>query len=88
MTKPLDYKLHTCSGRQIRLLKPQQDDAAGADDILHYTMHVVSLDDSPDYKAISYVWGQEKAVRTIIVDESTLDISANAERTLRNFSEV
>jgi hypothetical protein len=88
MIKPLDYKSHPCSGRQIRLLEPQQDDATSADDPLRYTMHVVSLDDSPDYQAISYVWGQEKAVRTIIVDESTLNISANAERTLRNFSEV
>ena len=91
MTGRLDYKLHPCEGRQIRLLELQQDDTAGtarANGILGYTMHVVSLDDFPDYHAVSYVWGQENEVRTIKVDEATLDISANAERTLRNLAEV
>jgi hypothetical protein len=88
MTNSLDYKLHPCSGRQIRLLKLKQDDAAGADNILRYTRHVVSLDESPEYHAISYEWGRQIEVRAIVVDESTLDISSNAEEILRNLSKV
>jgi hypothetical protein len=50
-------------------------------------MEIASLDDAPDYAAVSYVWGQEGKVSTIFVGKSTLEVSASAERALRYFSQ-
>jgi len=89
MANRLDYSLYPCRGKQIRLLRLQQDDAAAADPggDLRYTMEIASLDDAPDYAAVSYVWGQEGKVSTIFVGKSTLEVSASAERALRYFSQ-
>jgi len=88
MANRLDYNLYPCRGKQIRLLKPQQYDAAQADDTLRYSMEVASLDDAPEYAAVSYVWGQGAKVAKILVGDSFLEVSASAERALRYFSLV
>jgi hypothetical protein len=50
-------------------------------------MEIASLDDAPDYAAVSYVWGQKGKVSTISVGKSTLEVSASSERVLRYFSQ-
>jgi hypothetical protein len=59
------------SFRQIRLLHVQP--GAWNDDIECH-LETVSLNDSPHYKALSYVWGDLQNNRSIAVDCESLEI--------------
>ncbi|KAK5738482.1 hypothetical protein LTR17_006010 [Elasticomyces elasticus] len=67
------YRYPKISTRQIRLLSP----LPATDDVLQYKYTVVSLDDEPSFSALSYVWGGEKATKTIYVDGKRFTVRAN-----------
>jgi hypothetical protein len=59
--------------------------AAGSrhSDMLSCTMQCVSLDDKPEYMALSYVWGDPQATRPILVDTNVFQVTVNLESALR-----
>jgi hypothetical protein len=67
--------------RQIRLVEllPGID----TDDI-NCKLQVVTLDDSPKYEALSYVWGDINITRDIIIDGQAFPATINLETALRH----
>lgn len=51
--------------------------------ILHCSLVVVSLDDTPEYDAISYVWGDPNPQETIFVNSQSVQIGENLFEALR-----
>ncbi|KAF2249584.1 HET-domain-containing protein [Trematosphaeria pertusa] len=69
------------SRRQIRLLHllPGTDDEE-----LHCALSLASLDDEPEYEALSYVWGDAKHTIQIQVDGQPWPITRNLHLALKN----
>lgn len=65
---------------RILTLKP----GSGPDPIA-CTLRHVSLDDQPEYEALSYTWGDPKNTRKILVDGKKLQVTANLFDALENF---
>ncbi|KAM7218689.1 hypothetical protein V8F06_006008 [Rhypophila decipiens] len=53
------------------------------DEPIHCTLQVKSLDESPEFEALSYVWGDEFATRPLEVEDVTLDVTLNLFSSLR-----
>jgi hypothetical protein len=66
--------------RQIWLLKL----FAGEDDLICAELKVVSLDDSPRYEALSYVWGQSDETSTIQLENDTFVVTSNLHSALHH----
>ena len=66
---PLDLK--TASIRILEL-HPGADDSH-----IICTLHVVSLDDHPEYEALSYVWGDSRKTKPITVGGATFNATEN-----------
>lgn len=66
---------------QIRRLILQR---GSFDDPLHGDLDVVSLDESPAYEALSYVWGPTTPPGTIHLSSSTISITPNLDAALRH----
>ncbi|KAH6699818.1 hypothetical protein BKA61DRAFT_496228 [Leptodontidium sp. MPI-SDFR-AT-0119] len=73
--KPLDLKRD-----QIRLLKVER----GASDAIRCSVKAYDPRDCTPYEAVSYVWGSEHPVRSIILDERIFEIRENLWQFLRN----
>lgn len=67
--------------RQIRLLTLKPKDVQDA--TLDCTLEIASLDDEPDYSALSYVWGDPKITKTIRVNGCAIPVTANLEAALK-----
>lgn len=70
------YNLLNSAERQIRLLEilPTTEDTAP----IHCRLHVVSLNDSPEYIALSYIWGDLNQEREhVFVDNHEIPIMPN-----------
>ncbi|KAJ8107443.1 hypothetical protein OPT61_g8864 [Boeremia exigua] len=75
------------SKRQIRLLhllpfeEPGDNDLVHNDidytDEIHCTFSIVSLDDGPEYEALSYVWGETGNQATVYLDGHSFPITKN-----------
>jgi heterokaryon incompatibility protein (HET) len=63
----------------IRILKLAPSDGTAA---LRFTLEVVSLDSSPQYKALSYTWGTQAPLKHIYCDGKILLIGENCEEAL------
>nr|OQO32208.1 hypothetical protein B0A51_00577 [Rachicladosporium sp. CCFEE 5018] len=55
------------SKRQIRLLRLGTNESC-EDETMTFELAIHSLDDVPQYQALSYCWGTEAATRTILID--------------------
>ncbi|QSZ34409.1 hypothetical protein DSL72_006001 [Monilinia vaccinii-corymbosi] len=67
---------------QIRRLVLQP--AISFDDPLHSHLDIVSLESSPVYEALSYVWGSPKPPKTINLGGRLISITPNLDNALRN----
>lgn len=74
--RPLDVESH-----QIRLLSVSA--AAGLDEPLRGELDVVSMDDRPQYEALSYVWGKDLAPTPMAIDNINMEITQNLDAALR-----
>ena len=72
----LDYAHH-----EIRLLTILDDDD---DYLVRCTTRTVSLDDRPNFNALSYCWGDSKAMMPIMVDYYVMCVTKNLEKALRH----
>ncbi|KAH7024865.1 heterokaryon incompatibility protein-domain-containing protein [Microdochium trichocladiopsis] len=63
---------------QIRILQIEPEDHHGAIDTqLRCQRRVVSLDDKPAFAALSYVWGDQKSHKSILVDGEPTPVTDN-----------
>ncbi|KAF1969334.1 hypothetical protein BU23DRAFT_374876, partial [Bimuria novae-zelandiae CBS 107.79] len=53
------------------------------DDTIHCILQIVSLDDDPEYEALSYVWGRDRDSKEIFFDEQACTITVNLDAALR-----
>jgi hypothetical protein len=69
--------------REIRLLEllPIPDDE---DTLVSWTISVVSLDDQPDYTALSYVWGDASITGTILLNGVRTTVTRNLATALQH----
>lgn len=58
--------------------------AVSFDDPLQSHLDVVSLEASPEYEALSYVWGSTQPPKTINLDSRLMSITPNLDNALRN----
>lgn len=54
------------------------------DDSIHGGLETVSVEDSPHYEALSYIWGQEQAEAPLILDGKDMKITKNLDSPLRH----
>lgn len=67
--------------KEIRLLHLPP---GGEDDEFHCTLSIVSLDDKPQYEALSYVWGEDlEDTLPILLQENTVHIRRNLHSALK-----
>jgi hypothetical protein len=74
--EPLDSKR-----REIRIAKLNPGDFS---DDIHCTLFKVSLDDNPQYEALSYVWGDPGVTRQISLNGSPYQVTESLEIALRH----
>jgi hypothetical protein len=74
--EPLDSKR-----REIRIAKLNPGDFS---DDIHCTLFKVSLDDNPQYEALSYVWGDTGVTRQISLNGSPYQVTESLEIALRH----
>jgi hypothetical protein len=72
----LDY-----AHREIRLLTILDDDD---DYLVRCTTRTASLDDCPNFNALSYCWGDPKVTAPIMVDYHVMSVTVNLEKALRH----
>ncbi|KAL0932092.1 heterokaryon incompatibility protein [Colletotrichum truncatum] len=58
----------------------------GFSQVVRCRLKHVSLNDSPNYTALSYVWGDPTITRTIIVDDQPVQVTENLESALRHLA--
>lgn len=58
----------------IRILELRH---GAADEPIRVKLHVVSLNDRPDYEVLSYVWGNETVTNRISVDGTSIPVTVN-----------
>jgi len=85
MSSPLRYAALDADASEIRILRvlpsaSTLDHAA----IVSCELLTVSLDDSPKYQALSYVWGNPQAKRWITVDGHPLPVTENLQEALQS----
>jgi len=67
---PLDIN----TTRVLRILPPNLTDGS---DIISCQLSVISLDDSPKYRALSYVWGDPSVTKPTLVDNTLMQVRMN-----------
>lgn len=63
--------------KSTRVLHIMPAQAAYYSDIIECRLSVVSLGDNPDFRALSYVWGDAEATRSILVDGEPFRVRLN-----------
>ena len=77
---PIPYQPLSPTKRQIRRLSVS---AGEFDQPLCGFLDVVSLDDSPQYDALSYVWGENFASTPMVINNIDMAITENLDTALR-----
>lgn len=79
--QPLDV-----SQRQIRLLSidSSKDEAS----TISCSLHLSSLEDQPDFNALSYVWGDPSVTQNILVQGEVFAATTNLVSALRHIREI
>jgi hypothetical protein len=74
--------------REIRLLQilPRHSEAVNADDAdsIQCALEHASLDDKPEFQALSYTWGDASRVRKITLNGAVVTVTENLELALRH----
>lgn len=70
--------------REIRLLRIYP---GHYDEVVRCSLSIVSLDDRPEFEALSYVWGDAGDTRTVYVDNVPFPATTNLESALRYIRE-
>ncbi len=78
---PLVYNALDASKREIRLARLSP--STNINEPASCTLEVVSLDDDPEYEALSYAWGEPYLVRAIQLDSIEWWVTHNLEAALR-----
>lgn len=73
-----DWTEDDMPGNESRLDEDQMDN-----DTVRCTLRTVSLDDNPEYEALSYVWGASRKRTGIVVDGVWAMVTVNLQRALR-----
>jgi hypothetical protein len=79
------------NGLNIRLLdlescgSPPNEEAQDKQPILRDTLRVVSLNEKPEYTALSYVWGEPSEKHSIVLEGRSLNITRNCFDALLDF---
>lgn len=73
------YEPISKESRNIRILSVLPGSFASD---IHCTLQTVSLDDHPDYDALSYTWGDPEITRPIFVDGIEVQVTTNLEAAL------
>lgn len=81
---PFHYSTLDKTTHQIRLLKVLPRSSGKSDVLVNCALTVVSLDEALSYTALSYVWGDERNRRPVLVDGSEMDVTKNLEEALRH----
>jgi hypothetical protein len=78
-SKPYQYTELDAASRQIRLahIKPGE-----WDDPISCYLHLASLDLSPTYKTLSYVWGDQKITKPIALEGCDFEVTINLHEAL------
>ncbi|KAF2110904.1 heterokaryon incompatibility protein-domain-containing protein [Lophiotrema nucula] len=63
--------------REIRLLHVAPKDPSQPDSAIASRFSAASLDDNPDYEALSYAWGDHTKEKTIFIDSTSVGITRN-----------
>lgn len=71
------HHLGSTHSTKIRVIRVLQNGAPGYDALVSCELEVVSLDDAPSYKALSYVWGIELVLEPIILDGQPMMVREN-----------
>jgi hypothetical protein len=79
------HQLQFDSSTNIRIIEVLHDDEAELDSPISCQIHIVSLSDSPDFLALSYVWGPEAPTKTIILDGKLFTVRLNLWNFLAEF---
>lgn len=87
MTKDLKieqslYRALDSSRAEIRLLR-LPDSSAADNESISASFHIVSLNESPEFYALSYVWGEPAMTQPLYIDGSEVLISPNLEYIIR-----
>ena len=70
--RPLDS--HTNTTRMLRILPPSSRTLPS---LIACQLSVVSLDEAPDYRAVSYMWGDPTVTKPILVDDQPFTVRIN-----------
>lgn len=70
--------------REIRLLRIYP---GRFDEVVRCSLSIVSLDNRPEFEALSYVWGDAGDTRTVFVDNIPFPATTNLESALRHIRE-
>lgn len=76
-TATLFTKLDGRSIRKLHLLSGKWAEP------VHCQLSIISLNDSPDYEALSYAWGDRRVTRNINVNGHVVPVTVNLEEALR-----
>jgi hypothetical protein len=69
-----NYPLSANTTRVLRLLPPIFPDLS---DVISCQLSVISLDNPPEYRALSYVWGDPSETKIILVDNAAFRVRIN-----------
>ncbi|KAF3007828.1 hypothetical protein E8E13_010645 [Curvularia kusanoi] len=61
---------------EVRFLEILPSDPSSSN-IVHCSLKVYSLKDDPDYTALSYVWGDARVTRPVVVNGHTIEVTSN-----------
>ncbi|KAK4450871.1 heterokaryon incompatibility protein-domain-containing protein [Podospora aff. communis PSN243] len=75
--------IYTPLSRQRREIRTLVLDAGFGDDLIRCSLRVASLDDDPQYEALSYVWGPREPAASIDLDGQQFGITKNLHAALK-----
>src|SRR5258708_15378584 len=61
--------------RLVQIL--ERDKEGGEDSLIKCSIKSVSLDENPEYTALSYTWGDPKVIKPILLDGKKLQVTTN-----------
>lgn len=74
------YQSLNASRSEIRLVEILSDDG---DNEIKCTSSISSLKDNPEFRALSYVWGDPKVTKDIILDDEIFPVTTNLAAALK-----
>lgn len=71
------YRRHPLSANTTRVLQILPPTSPDMSDIISCRLSVISMDSRPEYRALSYVWGDPSATKVILVDNTPFKVRIN-----------